>query len=118
MILDILAAGSSNGGLTTFEVLGYIVIPLFVFVCGVLYGGAKWLTRAAQYMTHSEEAQTSIAKSNDEINAKLDSYIDKTNAHLSQHDSEIAVLKYAQQRRNGGAIQIQSPSEAHNAKNA
>lgn len=110
-----LHALAQDDGTSPTQLIAWIGIPLFLAFCGAVFGIIKGSIRFAQYMAKSEEAQTSTAHSNEEINRKLDGFIDKTNAHLNEHDQEIAVLKFAQDRRNG-ATPTRKISEARHSE--
>ena len=103
VILATVVHSLASSGTSTTEIVAWIGIPLFLAFVGAVIGIVKGSIRFAQYMAKSEEAQTSTAHTNEEINRKLDGFIDKTKQHLSEHDQEIAVLKYASQRNNGSS---------------
>jgi hypothetical protein len=91
-VAGVLASGAST---TTVDYIAWIGVPVFLALCGAIFGIIKGSIRFAQYMAHSEEAQDSIAGTNTQIRDQLNAFVDKTNQHLSQHDQEIAVLRFA-----------------------
>ena len=87
-------AASPDTGTSVVEIIAWIGIPLFLAICGAIFGIVKLIIRFAQYMTKSETAQSEIAKTNVEIRDILTSYMAKTDTHLGVIDQDIAVLKY------------------------
>ena len=80
------------------------VISGIVLAAGVIIGGIAFLVRAiirgAQYLAHSEAAQTRIADSNDAIRADLRQFVAEAERRFERiegvqlaHGQEIAVLR-------------------------
>jgi hypothetical protein len=93
MIYGVHAA--SSGSTNAIELVAWIGIPVFLALCGAIFGIVKSAIRFAQYMAHSEQSADATASSSAEINQKLTRFIDRTDVHLNIHDREIAILKFA-----------------------
>jgi hypothetical protein len=93
--LHTVIADGASSGVSTVDIIAWIGIPLFIAIVTAVIGIVKGSIRFAQYMAHSEESSDSIAKTNGDISATLSAFIARTDAHLSLHDQEIAVIKYA-----------------------
>jgi hypothetical protein len=64
------------------EIVGYIIIPLALFILGATAAGIRAIVKFAQYMAKSETYQAHIAKTNGEINDRLGKFIDE---HSQEH---------------------------------
>lgn len=94
IMVEALRLASSDGGTNAVEIIAWIGIPLFIAICGAIFGVVKATVRFAQYMTKSESSQSEIAKTNTEIRDMLTTYMAKTDTHLGVIDQDVAVLKY------------------------
>lgn len=83
--------------------------PGIIVAAGVVVGGmiaaVKMIIRVGQYLVRSEEAQSRIAISNQDISDKLTTYIGEADKRfiriedmLGQHGRDIAVLQDRQQQ--------------------
>lgn len=75
-------------------VIGYIVIPLALFLVGALVAGFRFSIGMGKYMAHSEESQKRTADSNQQIADQLGTYMERTDNRLSAHDEQLAVLNF------------------------
>jgi hypothetical protein len=86
---------TSDGGVSTIDLISWIGIPLFLALVTAIVGIVRGSIKFAQYMAHSSESADSIAKTNNDLGKTLTAFVERTDAHLSLHDQEIAVIKYA-----------------------
>jgi hypothetical protein len=83
------------------QIIAWIVLPLAIFVIGGTISGITLMIKGSAYMARSQLAQENTAESNADIAKNLQKYMDKTDATLGQHTTEIAVLKEFLPRQNG-----------------
>lgn len=99
MLLAHVVASSSTSGV---EIIAWIGIPLFVFLCGCGVALFKGIVKAAQWFAHQQEAADRTADSNEGIDRKLGSYIEKSDKRFGNLEQDVAVLKSWRQRGNAG----------------
>lgn len=75
------------------QFFAWIIIPLIIFLLSSAIGGIVGLIRFVRTLEHSETIQKEIAKSNQNISDKLDSFIATTNGAISDHSTRLAVLE-------------------------
>lgn len=84
----------AEGKAVSVAVLGYIVIPVGIFLIGALVAGFRFAIGLGKYVVRSEEAQTRTADSNQQIADRLGKYMERTDDRLNSHDEQLAVLNY------------------------
>jgi hypothetical protein len=91
--------GGSDDSSAWINIVGYVVVPVLLAFIGATWALIKGGMRLTKYMTRTEATQSSIATTNSEIRDTLHTFIDKTDdhfarteAHLAQHDQDIAVI--------------------------
>jgi hypothetical protein len=96
---DLHAAVADSG--SSLELVAWIVVPVAIFIVGVVTAAIRGAIRFAQYMTRSENSQSSVAQTNKEISDRLSGFVDHTekrfdgiDRHLGIHDQQIAVLDF------------------------
>lgn len=106
--LPYLAAASAQaaGGMTTGDVVGYVVVPLVIFLLGATGAGVAGLVKFVGYMARSQSAQESTATSNLDISRKLDSFITQTNGSVQDLQRRMAIVEFA---RDHGQFRSQGP---------
>ena len=90
------------------EVLAWVVIPVGIFLLGLVWGAVRMIVRMAQYFVRSEEAQKLTAANTENIATTLKSYMSKTDGrfdHIDQrfedHGKQLAVLQWELAKGNG-----------------
>jgi hypothetical protein len=91
----VIAVSDPSSGVSTIDLISWIGIPLFLAFVTAVVGIVRGSIKFAQYMAHSSESADSIAKTSDDLSKAMTSFVERTDAHLSLHDQEIAVIKYA-----------------------
>jgi hypothetical protein len=98
------------GGMTTGDVVGYVVVPLVIFLLGATGAGVAALVKFVGYMARSQSAQESTAKSNLAIEQKLDAFITATNGSVQDLERRMSVVEYA--RDHGRDLGRRRPEES------
>lgn len=75
------------------QFFAWIMIPLIIFLLSTAVGGVVGLMKFVRTLEHSETLQGEIAKSNQNISDKLDSFMASTNGVLGDHSARLAVLE-------------------------
>jgi hypothetical protein len=75
------------------NVLGWVVVPMFVFLVGSAGSGIVALVKFVGYMARSQTAQESTAETNKDMRDKLNTYIDRADARFGRIELDVAVLK-------------------------
>lgn len=97
MLSHIVAAGGGTSGV---EIIAWIGIPLFIFLCGVGVAVFRAIVKAAQWFTHQQEAADRTANSNEGIEKRLTEYINKSDARFGSLERDVAVLQSWRERGN------------------
>ena|ERR1039457_963207 len=112
--MDIMALSSAlhstavaTGGPNSVDLVAWIGVPLFLALCGAVFGIIKGAIRFAQYMTRTEKTQDATAASNEEIRSSLSTFIDKTDERLAKHSEDLAVIQYALGNSGGNARKLE-----------
>jgi hypothetical protein len=109
--LAFLAAGTPQAsGMSTGDVVGYVVVPLAIFLLGATGAGIAGLVKFVGYMARSQSAQESTAVSNLEISKKLDSFIFQTNGSVGDLERRVSIVEYA---RDHGQFRSQASERRH-----
>lgn len=80
--------------MTTSAVIGYVVVPVGLFILGGIVTGVIGIIKLAGHMARSEAAQQATATSNQTIADALKSYMDKTDAKLSDHSERLRLVEF------------------------
>jgi hypothetical protein len=84
----------ASGAISTGDV-GYVVVPLVIFLLGAIGAGVAGLVKLTGYMTRSQAAQESTAKTNQEISTKLDAFVLQTNGSVQDLERRVSIVEYA-----------------------
>jgi hypothetical protein len=83
-------------------VIGLVVVPVAIFLLGVIFAAIRGAIRFAQYMVRSEEAQESTASSNKEVRDLLSAFMGEMRGEfrardevLRDHGERIRVNEFA-----------------------
>lgn len=79
--------------MTSGEIIGYVVVPLAIFLFGAIGTGIVLIIKFAVWLTKSREAQEGTAKSTEKIADQLVQFIGSTNFRLNEHGERISVLE-------------------------
>lgn len=79
--------------MSTGEIVAYVIVPLALFILTSMGGGVMGVIKLTNYLTRSQSAQESTAKSNREISDNLKQFIGETNQRLNDHGERISVLE-------------------------
>jgi hypothetical protein len=79
--------------MTGAETAAAIGVPLGVFTLSGIAGGIALLVKGSAYMARSALAQESTAKSNNEINETLKTYMRSNDDRVNGIDRRVAVLE-------------------------
>lgn len=80
------------------DAIGLILIPVSIFLIGTVIAGIRGAIRFAQYMVRSEEAQQKTAESVHEMAAQMGDFMAKTDARLTEHGEQLAVVRWELER--------------------
>lgn len=69
--------------------IGLIVIPLVIFMAGVIYGTVKGVVRFAQYLAHTEETLDRIATSNQGLRDDFTGYKQATDERFEAVNEKV-----------------------------
>lgn len=81
--------------MSTSAIIGYVVVPISVFLLTCAAAGIRGAIRFAQHMTRTEAAQSETAKTNQQIADRLGEFMTVTNDKLNDHSERLTVVEYA-----------------------